>query len=235
VRCPSRPRRWPAGGPAPTLVLGQPREPVLRLSVISSLFPHLSHGPARRSGWGSPPWLASGYLLGHWPAGAVIALAAIGVPLLFQLYVWEVDVYEDDHLLLTARDPPGRCRLGRGVGADRRPYSLRSLGANTGQELGGWDVVNAAVFVPIVGQALMLVPLLVVLALVPGFGSRRESLDGFTLGAASALGFSFAAVITDMTSQLSAGLVTHEPFTNTLTEALIRGIATPVMFAAATG
>jgi hypothetical protein len=81
----------------------------------------------------------------------------------------------------------------------------------------------------------MLVPLLLVLLFVPGFGGRRESLDGFSLGAASALGFTFAAVITDLASRLSDGLAPSRPFTNILTEALIRGIATPVLAAAATG
>jgi hypothetical protein len=81
----------------------------------------------------------------------------------------------------------------------------------------------------------MLVPLLLVLLFVPGFGGRRESLDGFSLGAASALGFTFAAVITDLANRLSDGLAPSRPFTNILTEALIRGIATPVLAAAATG
>ena len=229
-----------AGGPLaarrPHSFSANPGEPVLRLSVISSLFPHLSHRASTpfRLGFAALVGLLAIFSATGLQA-PVIALAAIGVPLLFQLYVWEVDVYEDDHLLLTAETLLVGAGLGVGWALIGGHIVSEALAPTLGKSLGGWDVVNAAVFVPIVGQALMLVPLLVVLALVPGFGSRRESLDGFTLGAASALGFSFAAVITDMTSQLSAGLVTHEPFTNTLTEALIRGIATPVMFAAATG
>jgi RsiW-degrading membrane proteinase PrsW (M82 family) len=165
----------------------------------------------------------------------VIALAAMGVPLLFQIYIYEVDLYEDGHVLLSAETLLIGAGLGVGWALLGGPVVSHALQPTFGATLGTWDVVEAAVLVPIVGQALMLVPLLLVLVLVPGFGGRRESLDGFTLGAASALGFSFAAVITDLASRLSAGLAPSRPFTNILTEALIRGIATPVLAAAATG
>lgn len=213
-----------------------PEESVLRLSVISSLFPHLSHRASVPFRVGFAALVALLVIFSATGLQApVIALAALGVPLLFQLYVWEVDVYEDDNVLLTAETLLLGAALGVGWALLGGHIVSQALQPTLGKSLGGWDEVKAAVFVPIVGQALMLVPVLLVLALVPGFGGRRESLDGFTLGAASALGFSFAAVITNMTSQLSAGVVTSRPFTSTLTEALIRGVATPVMFAAATG
>jgi hypothetical protein len=213
-----------------------PEEHVLRLSVVSTLFPHLSH----RS---SAPFRAGFALLvtllvifsATGLEAPVIALAAMGVPLLFQLYIHEVDVYEDGHLLLTAETLLIGAALGVGWALLGGPIVSHALQPTLGATLGTWDVVQAAVLVPIVGQALMLAPLLLVLFFVPGFGGRRESLDGFSLGAASALGFTFAAVITDLASRLSDGLAPSRPFTNILTEALIRGIATPVLAAAATG
>jgi hypothetical protein len=214
-----------------------PEEHVFRLSVVSTLFPHLSHRSSVpfRAGFA----LLVGLLVIFSATGLeapVIALAAMGVPLLFQLYIHEVDVYEDDHLMLTAGTLLIGAALGVGwalIGGPIVSHALQpTLGATT---LGTWDVAKAAVLVPIVGQALMLVPLLLVLVLIPGFGGRRESLDGFSVGAASALGFTFAAVITDLANRLSAGLAPSRPFTNILTEALIRGIATPVLAAAATG
>ena len=96
-----------AGGPLaarrPHSFSANPGEPVLRLSVISSLFPHLSHRASTpfRLGFAALVGLLAIFSATGLQA-PVIALAAIGVPLLFQLYVWEVDVYEDDHLLLTA-------------------------------------------------------------------------------------------------------------------------------------
>ncbi len=213
-----------------------PEEAVLRLSVVSTLFPHLSHRSSVpfRAGFA----LLVGLLVIFSATGLeapVIAIAAMGVPLLFQLYIYEVDLYEDSHILLSAETLLLGAGLGVGWALLGGPVVSHALQPTFGSTLGSWDVVKAAVLVPVVGQALMLVPLLLVLVLVPGFGGRRESLDGFTLGAASALGFSFAAVITDLASRLSAGLVPSRPFTNILTEALIRGIATPVLAAAATG
>lgn len=213
-----------------------PDESVLRLSVVSTLFPHLSHRSSVpfRAGFA----LLAGLLVIFSATGLeapVIALAAMGVPLLFQLYIYEVDVYEDGHVLLTAETLLIGAGLGVGWALLGGPIVSKALQPTFGATLATWGVVKAAVLVPIVGQALMLVPLLLVLALVPGFGGRRESLDGFTLGAASALGFSFAAVITDLASRLSAGLAPSRPFTNILAEALIRGITSPVLAAAATG
>jgi hypothetical protein len=213
-----------------------PEEHILRLSVVSTLFPHLSH----RS---SAPFRAGFALLvtllvifsATGLEAPVIALAAMGVPLLFQLYIHEVDVYEDGHLKLTAVTLLIGAALGVGWALLGGPIVSHALQPTLGATLGTWDVAKAAVLVPIVGQALMLVPLMLVLLLVPGFGGRRESLDGFSLGAASALGFTFAAVITDLSNRLSDGLAPSRPFTSILTEALIRGIATPVLAAAATG
>ena len=213
-----------------------PEEHVLRLSVVSTLFPHLSHRSSApfRAGFALLVTLLVVFSATGLEA-PVIALAAMGVPLLFQLYIHEVDVYEDGHLMLTAETLLIGAALGVGWALLGGPIVSHALQPTLGATLGTWDVAKAAVLVPIVGQALMLVPLLLVLLFVPGFGGRRESLDGFSLGAASALGFTFAAVITDLANRLSDGLAPSRPFTNILTEALIRGIATPVLAAAATG
>ena len=220
----------------PHAFLAYPDEPVFRLSVASTLFPHLSH----RS---SVPFRAGFALLVSLLVlfsatdleAPVIALSAMGLPLLFQLYIYEVDVYEDNHVRLAAVTLLVGAALGVAWALLGGHIVSQALQPTLGSSLGGYDVIKAAVFVPVVGQALMLVPLVLVLVMLPGFGGRRESLDGFALGAASALGFSFAAILTDLGSRLSAGVVTARPFTSILTEALIRGVATPVLVAAGTG
>lgn len=216
--------------------LANPDEPVLRLSVISSLFPHLSHRSSVpfRTGFA----LLAGLLVVFSATdleAPVIALSAMGVPLLFQLYIYEVDLYEDSHLRLAAETLTIGAALGFGWALLGGHVVAHALQPTLGSSLTGYDVIEAAIVVPVVGQALMLVPLLLVLVLVPGFGGRRESLDGFALGAASALGFTFAAVITELANRLSAGLVPARSFTSILTEALVRGVCQPVIAAAATG
>jgi RsiW-degrading membrane proteinase PrsW (M82 family) len=220
----------------PHAFMANPDEPILRLSVASTLFPHLSHRSSVpfRAGFALLVGLLVLFSATDLEA-PVIALSAMGLPLLFQLYIYEVDVYEDNHVRLAAVTLLVGAALGVAWALLGGHIVSHALQPTLGSSLGGGDVINAAVTVPVVGQALMLVPLLLVLVMMPGFGGRRESLDGFALGAASALGFSFAAIITDLASRLSAGVVTARPFTSILTEALIRGIATPVLFAAATG
>jgi RsiW-degrading membrane proteinase PrsW (M82 family) len=213
-----------------------PDEPILRLSVVSSLFPHLSHRSS------APFRLGFALLVGLLVVfsatdleAPVIALSAMGVPLLFQLYIYEVDVYEDSHIRLAALTLLGGAVLGLGWALIGGPIVSSALQPSLGSNLGGWKMIEAAVLVPIVGQALMLVPLVFVLVMMPNFGSKRESLDGFALGAASALGFTFAAIITNLADRLSDGVVSSRPFTSILTEAIIRGVANPVLAAAATG
>ena len=80
-----------------------PEEHVLRLSVVSTLFPHLSHRSSAPFRVGFALLVALLVIFSATGLEApVIALAAMGVPLLFQLYIYEVDVYEDGHLCLTA-------------------------------------------------------------------------------------------------------------------------------------
>ena len=122
-----------------------PEESVLRLSVVSTLFPHLSH----RS---SVPFRAGfaalvGLLIIFSATGLeapVIALAAMGVPLLFQLYIYEVDVYEDDHLLLAAETLLIGAGLGVGWALLGGPVVSHALQPTLGSSLGGGDVVKAA-------------------------------------------------------------------------------------------
>jgi len=91
-----------------------PDEPVMRLSVVTSLFPHLSYR-ARvpfRAALGVIVLLLIVFAL----AGTVaplIAVCALGVPLLFLLYIIEVDPYEGTFVLSTGIS----LLIGAGLGA----------------------------------------------------------------------------------------------------------------------
>ena len=80
-----------------------PDEPVLRLSAVTSLFPQLSShakAPFRAALAVIAALLVTLALVGA--AAPLVALCAFGVPLLFLLYLWEVDPYEGSFLLPTA-------------------------------------------------------------------------------------------------------------------------------------
>jgi hypothetical protein len=213
-----------------------PDESVLHLSVVTSLFPHLSHRAAVpfRIGLG----ILVGLLVLFSATGLevpVIAVAALGVPMLFQLYVYEIDVYEEYRYSLGAITLLLGAALGVGWALVGGPVVANALQPTLGQTLSGARSLEAAVVVPVIGQVLMGVPLLLVLALRPRMDGPRESLDGFVLGAAGALGFTLAAVVANLASQLSAGVTVSSGFTSILTEGLVRGLAAPVTAAAGTG
>ncbi|HEX9099771.1 MAG TPA: hypothetical protein VF956_09830 [Candidatus Dormibacteraeota bacterium] len=167
-----------------------PTEPVVHLSIVSTLFPHLPH---RRGGAFRLALLTGGVVVNllaalHLFAPATIA-AVLVLPVLYLLYVYEVGVYDSEPLLLIGATTVAGAVLG---------YAFTSV---TGATVSGFEIsadyesnlIFAGVVIPIVAQALMLAgPLFLFL-----FRARlREPLDGFTFGAASALGFTFATTLT---------------------------------------
>ena len=178
-----------------------PAEPVVHLSIVSTLFPHLPH---RRGGAFRWALLAGG--------GAVVVLAALHLfapatiaavlllPALYALYLYEVEVYESEPWLLIAATMVAGAILG---------YAFASITGGTVAQLliggdYGSDLLFAGVVIPIVAQTLMLVG--------PAFlyffrSGLREPLDGLTFGVASALGFTFATTLTAIWPLLGGPLV----------------------------
>jgi len=209
-----------------------PDEPLFRLSIVSTLFPHLSH-QSRSIFRLAALWLGV-ILVALSIAGLespLIAVAAIGIPLLFQLYVVEAGPYGDDVVIPTFVTLVIGAGLGVGWAQIGGPYVERALLPVLQSSLTNGSAFTSAVVVPVVGQLLMCVP--VVLLLI----RRRtgESLDGFVMGAAGALGFTAAATIAELSSRFATGLLAHQPFVDVLSQALIRGISVPLVGAFATG
>jgi len=210
-----------------------PDEPVIRLSQVSSLFPHLSHrakAPFRAALGVIIVLLVIFAVAGT--AAPLAAVCAFGVPLLFILYLFEVDPYEGSFLL-----PTGICvLLGAGLGAGwaliAGPHVDRALQISPLSSLTSGGALVAAVVVPGVAQLLMCVPGTVVWLMQR---KRMESLDGFVAGATGALGFTFAATITLLSPWLGNGQLLHEPVTTSLAQAVFRGLSWPLISAMATG
>lgn len=178
-----------------------PSEPVVHLSIVSTLFPHLPHRRGGAFRWA----LLAGSI-------AVVILAALHLfapatifsvfmlPVLYLLYLYEVEVYESEPWLLIGATMVAGAILG---------YAFTSF---TGETVGGLEISRdvgtnvffAGVVLPIVAQALMLVgPLFLYF-----YRSRlREPLDGLTFGAASALGFTLTTMLTALWPLLAGPLV----------------------------
>ena len=211
-----------------------PGEHLLLPSLASSLFPHL---PDRSR-------TAFRIVLGLVLAGlvtfatlrmpaALITVAALGLPLLFLLYLRETDAHRDlpaGMLLLTAGLG---ITLGIGWVLLTGAAVARSYGVPLGTGIAAGRLLREGLGVPIGSMVMMLVPVVVVRLLRP---SSRESLDGFMIGALGALTFSAAATITRLAPQFTTGMIARaRPVSSLLVEAGIRGIAVPVTAAAVGG
>jgi hypothetical protein len=178
-----------------------PNEPVMHFNVISTLFPHLSHrhgGPFR---WALLAGIVFVIVLAalHLFAPATAA-AALLLPALYLLYLYEVEVYADEPWLLIGATMVAGAVLG---------YAFTELagGAAASTSLAGESAsafVLRGIAIPVVSQALMLAGPLFLYAVRDRY---REPLDGLTFGAASALGFSLASQLAALWPLIQGPLV----------------------------
>ena len=160
-----------------------PSERVAHPSIISTLFPHLPHRRGGAFRWALIAGGAAVLLLAslHLFAPATIA-ATFLLPVLYLLYLYEVEVYEDEPWLLIAATMVTGAVLGY-VFTMFAGDSVSRLNLTGDRENA---FVLAGVAIPIVAQALMLAGPLLLYFIRPRY---REPLDGLTFGVASALGF----------------------------------------------
>ena len=209
-----------------------PGQHVLAPAVVSTLFPHL---PARNTVPFRIALLAGVGLLIVLGAtgftGPSIAAAALFLPLLYLVYLYEVDVYGDESPLAIG------LLFGLGIFVGWA-WAWLTSGAVTQTVVQGStmglspnDVIRVGVVIPLVAQALMF-------AVSLGVYWRRqydEVLDGFASGVSAALGFTLAVTIYNLWPELSHGMFSSAP---TLDRTLIvvgRGILVPFISASATG
>jgi hypothetical protein len=213
-----------------------PGEHVATPMVMSSLFPHLPQTSRTPFRIGMVLLLAG--LVGCALLrilGPLVVIAALGVPLLFVLYLWQSGLMRDlpgHALVITAV-------LGGGLGIAwvlatggvlARAYGI-PLSAGFVLE----NLLGAGLVISVGGAILMAVPAVVTrLLIVRSQRSPRESLDGFTIGALGALAFTWAATTTRLVPQFVSGLIDNARPMRLLVESLLYGVAVPLT-AAATG
>jgi RsiW-degrading membrane proteinase PrsW (M82 family) len=173
-----------------------PDEGVLRLAVVSSLFPQLAG--ASRSAYRVAFGLIVVLLVGLAVAGLtapVIAVSALAVPLLFLIYLYEIAPREARFAVPTVVIFVAGAALGAAWALLLGPVVSDSLVPGLAASLTNGGVLASAVAVPAIGQLLMLLPVAVAWLRRP---DRSEALDGFTAGVASALGLTMAATLTEL-------------------------------------
>ena len=179
-----------------------PGERAWSLHVVSSLFPQLPD--ADMTYFGIALALGVATIVGLALAGlfpVALAVAAALIPLLVLLYLYAVDVYEDESLLVVGLTMGWGAIVGVGLG-----LILQNLDSPLGQPgfdlLGESDSLLRVVVVPLVGLVLAIVVLLVLLR-YPRF---NDVLDGTTFGAATAVTLIGAQTLVQAWPLVSGGL-----------------------------
>lgn len=209
-------------------------EHVLRLAVASSLFPQLPHRSRTQFRFGLVAVLfaLTMFAVLRWQA-PLIATAALGLPLLFVVYLHETGAHHD----LSVRTLAGAAAVGVALGVGfalvvgaivAHSYDI-AMGA--GEDLG--HELLEGLTIPVGAALLFLVPAVLYRAMRP---ATREALDGFVLGSLGAIAFTVGATLTRLTPQLATGPTAQDrTIGELLIEAGIQGIAIPVMALAAGG
>ncbi|MBU3750345.1 MAG: zinc ribbon domain-containing protein [Mycobacterium sp.] len=211
-----------------------PAENVLVPHLASAMFPHLpsrSRTPFRLTLLLAVAALAVSVLTRLPAAG--IAVSALGLPLVFVLYLLASGLFRDiprASLALAAV-------LGTGLGAGwvllTGEAVARTYNVAISAGLALHHLFSQGVAIPTAAMMLMLVPAVAVRLIRPG---TRESLDGFAIGTLGALMFTAAATLTRLAPQFTAGLFAHaRPVQGLIVEVVMTGVTIPVTAAAAGG
>lgn len=213
---------------------GAPSERVLSPRITSTIFPRLPP-PGRRVFRVCLVVMLTALLtlaaLRITPA--LIAVGALGVPLLFALYLRECDIHREI--------PRGQLALSVVLGAALGVAAMLTTGKLVADSYEVSIVAGMAVIhylrhglgIPLAASLLKLVPAAVVRLL-----SRppRMALDGFAVGAAGALAFSAAATLTRLAPQFALGAVaSSRSVSGLIVEAAISGFTVPLAGAASGG
>ncbi len=207
----------------------QPDENALGVHVVSTLFPQLPRADMSTFRTVLVIGLVAIILLattGFFPM-ALIA-AALLVPLMMVLYVWDVDVYEDEPLRVIVFTAAWGIVSGIAVGL---LIGLLPAGGGILSAVTGPQVLGRGVLIPLVSGAAMLAGPLVLLP----YRKFNDVLDGATFGATSAAAFTAALVLSQGADFFTGGLRPPGDSLPWIVRLLSLGIATPLVAAGAIG
>ena len=212
----------------------EPREEVLRPFLVSSLFPHLpdrSRTPFRVTLAVAAVGLIVSAVL-RLPALG-IAVAALGLPLLFVLYLRASSTDRDFPRTALVLSGALGALLGAAWVAAGGVFVARTYGLPMSIGLALHHLFREGLVIPVAGLVLMVTPIVIVRLVRPG---SRESLDGFVIGALAGLAFSAAATLVRLAPQVAAGLIAHaRPLQGLVVEVVLCGVTVPITAAAAGG
>lgn len=167
---------------------------------------------------------AVGFALLGWQVPA-IATAVFGLPVLFGIYLRDINLLRSlpaRYLVLAAVVAVG---FGVAWSLIAGPVVAEAYSAALGGQLGARQFLLCGVAIPITFGLALVAPTALVRVLNP----RGEALDGFTIGALSAVVVNAAAAATQLEPQVAMALtVGNQPVTSLLSEAVVEGVAWPL-------
>jgi hypothetical protein len=212
----------------------EPAEQLVRLSLITTLFPHLLPR-SRRAFRGTLGLLIIALVvlaMLRWQP-ALIAVSVSGLPVLFVAYLLQTGARRDLGLRVMALTSLTGVALGAGWALLTGPLLAGSYLSVLGPGPGGARLIAQGLSIPVIGAVLMVAPAVLARIFRPG---GRESLDGYAIGALAALFYTAAAIAVRVAPQVSNGLVAHhKPVSVLLMQAGVQGLAMPLTAAAAGG
>lgn len=176
--------------------------------------------------------VAAGFALLGWQV-PVLATAVFGLPVLFAVYLRDIDfrrTFPGRYLALA-----GTVALGLGVAwaLIAGPIVADAYLDEMGQQMSVAQLLLCGVAIPITYALALIAPAAVVRVLDR---SSRECLDGFTIGAVGATIVNASATATLLAPQLAMGITNDGNLVeNLLAEALVEGVAWPMGSVAAGG
>ena len=207
-----------------------PHEHVFSVRLVSTLFPHLPrvsmHGFRIALGCGSGTVVLLGVLR---ILPVAMFAGALLVPMLTLLYLYDVDIYEDEPIRVVSMTMVWGAVAGVGVGLLTR--AVTATGAAFAVQGKGTTVLDQGILLPLLGLALILLGPLALLR----WRRFNDTLDGAIFGAATAAAFAAGEVITYGFSILSGGLRPAGAVLPTVARLLTIAIAIPVLEMAAVG
>ena len=209
-------------------------EHVLRVSVASTLFPQLPERSRTPFRFGLVALLVALSVFAALRLQApLIATAALGLPLLFVVYLYETDAHRDLPIRTLAATAILGIALGTGWAQIIGVIVSHSYDVAMGSEEDLGHALLEGLTIPVSGALVMLVPAVLVRLLRPPV---KEALDGFVIGSLAAVSFIAAATLARLAPQLATGPTAQDRSVGALlVEAGIQGVAVPAMALAAGG
>ena len=207
-----------------------PNESVMRPMPLSTIFPQLPD--AEMSNF----YLALGLgvatvvvlaVLGLFPLALVAA--AVLMPLITTVYVYDVDVYEDEPIRIIGMTMIAGAVAGVVIGFLARTWAPIDAQLLSEPEMG--PVIIRSVVLPILSVALIVIGPLFLLR----YKRFNDVLDGATFGVASAVSFAGATLLVQAAPYFSVGLRPGGDVGNWIARLLALGALVPLLYAGAFG